>query len=197
MLCTRLQCGCILCRRSQTTRSSLSSRTPRWALPPAAQERIRRVYHVAAAQPDRNAAVLQKVTSGSQYGAGAVAFEFAQVWVQQLSSYGAACWQPAPGHVLLGSRQGAVNCGTVKTHPQPREFFPRGRCGLVSVVPLAPKSPGSISIYSPFLHQVGKDTEAQAFLGKLDTDREVGGMVDATVSRTGCRAGCIYAYKCA
>jgi uncharacterized protein YegL len=28
--------------------------------------------------------------------------------------------------------------------------------------------------------QVGKDTEAQAFLGKLDTDREVGGMVDAT-----------------
>ena len=32
------------------------------------------------------------------------------------------------------------------------------------------------------LYQVGKDTEAQAFLGKLDTDREVGGMVDATVS---------------
>jgi hypothetical protein len=31
------------------------------------------------------------------------------------------------------------------------------------------------------MSQVGKDTEAQAFLGKLDTDREVGGMVDATV----------------
>ncbi len=28
--------------------------------------------------------------------------------------------------------------------------------------------------------QVGKDTQAQAFLGKLDTDREVGAMVDAT-----------------
>lgn len=28
--------------------------------------------------------------------------------------------------------------------------------------------------------QVGKDTEAQAFLGKLDTDRDVGAMVDAT-----------------
>ena len=53
---------------------------------------------------------------------------------------------------------------------------------MTHTVPLAPKSPGFISIYSPFLHQVGKDTEAQAFLGKLDTDREVGGMVDATVS---------------
>jgi hypothetical protein len=29
--------------------------------------------------------------------------------------------------------------------------------------------------------QVGKDTEAQAFLGRLDTDREVGSLVDATV----------------
>jgi hypothetical protein len=28
--------------------------------------------------------------------------------------------------------------------------------------------------------QVGKDTEAQAFLGRLDTDRDVGAMVDAT-----------------
>lgn len=28
--------------------------------------------------------------------------------------------------------------------------------------------------------QVGKDTEAQAFLGKLDNDRDVGSMVDAT-----------------
>ena len=28
--------------------------------------------------------------------------------------------------------------------------------------------------------QVGKDQDAQAFLGRLDNDREVGGMVDAT-----------------
>ena len=28
--------------------------------------------------------------------------------------------------------------------------------------------------------QVGKDTDAQAFLGRLDNDRDVGGMVDAT-----------------
>ena len=28
--------------------------------------------------------------------------------------------------------------------------------------------------------QVGKDTDAQAFLGRLDNDREVGNMIDAT-----------------
>ena len=28
--------------------------------------------------------------------------------------------------------------------------------------------------------QVGKDMDAQAFLGRLDNDREIGGMVDAT-----------------
>lgn len=46
------------------------------------------------------------------------------------------------------------------------------------------RDPRIDSHMQPFLHQVGKDTEAQAFLGKLDTDREVGGMVDATVSWT-------------
>ncbi len=28
--------------------------------------------------------------------------------------------------------------------------------------------------------QVGKDTDAQAFLGRLDNDKDVGGMIDAT-----------------
>lgn len=28
--------------------------------------------------------------------------------------------------------------------------------------------------------QVGKDTDAQAFLGRLDNDRDIGGMIDAT-----------------
>jgi hypothetical protein len=63
---------------------------------------------------------------------------------------------------------------------------------LGSAVPMVPRPPARFAHAAPFLHQVGKDTEAQAFLGKLDTDREVGGMVDATVSRARYRTG-VYA----
>jgi len=41
-------------------------------------------------------------------------------------------------------------------------------------------SPTSCGLTLSCLSQVGKDTDAQAFLGRLDNDRDVGGMVDAT-----------------
>lgn len=63
------------------------------------------------AHADRDAIVLQKITSGSQYGAGAVAFEFAQVRQRTTSDFADfACWRMAPGRMPLVLCLSAAEC---------------------------------------------------------------------------------------
>ena len=61
------------------------------------------------------------------------------------------------------------------------QFLPWVQRVRVSAQPLL-AAPCCVLDWQICMSQVGKDTEAQAFLGKLDTDREVGGMVYAAVA---------------
>jgi hypothetical protein len=102
---------------------------------------------------------------------------------------GSQDWMLAP----CRSCQGAVNCGlSMCVHGcAPAALSKPGMCsGQLSLWCQVPRIDSHMQ---PYLYQVGKDTEAQAFLGKLDTDREVGGMVDATV-RPGTNYSFCYSY---